>query len=61
MAEATFGRVDISLQSAGIVTITRIEAMADDEQDRGMAVNTKGVFPCCREAVVREHPDGPGW
>ena len=59
-AEAAFGRVDISVQNAGIITIARIEAMTEDEWDRVMAVNTKGVFLCCREAIgrIRKHRDG---
>ena len=59
-AESAFGRVDISVQNAGVITIARIEAMTEDEWDRVMAVNTKGVFLCCREAIgrIRRHGDG---
>jgi len=59
-AEAAFGRVDISVQNAGVITIARIEAMTEDEWDRVMAVNTKGVFLCCREAIgrIRRHGEG---
>ncbi len=59
-AEATYGRVDISVQNAGIITIARIEAMTEDEWDRVMAVNTKGVFLCCREAIGRIRKHGGG-
>lgn len=52
-AEAAFGRVDISVQNAGVITIARIEDMTEGEWDRVMAVNTKGVFLCCQEAIVR--------
>ena len=59
-AESTFGRVDISVQNAGVITIARIEAMTEDEWDRVMAVNTKGVFLCCREAIGRIRAHGAG-
>ena len=59
-AESAFGRVDISVQNAGVITIARIEAMTEDEWDRVMAVNTKGVFLCCREAIGRIRAHGAG-
>lgn len=59
-AEAAFGRVDISVQNAGIITIARIEALREDEWDRVMAVNTKGVFLCCQEAIARIRRHGGG-
>ena len=59
-AEAAFGRVDVSVQNAGVITIARIEAMTEDEWDRVMAVNTKGVFLCCREAIGRMRAHGAG-
>ena len=46
-----FGRVDISVQNAGIITIATVEEMTEDEWDRVMAVNTKGVFLCCQAAA----------
>lgn len=60
LAEQTFGRVDISVQNAGVITIARIEAMTEAEWDRVMAVNTKGVFLCCQEAIarMRKHRQG---
>lgn len=59
-AESAFGRVDISVQNAGVITIARIEAMTEAEWDRVMAVNTKGVFLCCREAIARIRRHGGG-
>ncbi|MER8500142.1 SDR family oxidoreductase [Mesorhizobium sp. M0213] len=60
LAEQQFGRVDISVQNAGVITIARIEAMTEAEWDKVMAVNTKGVFLCCQEAIarIRKHGDG---
>jgi meso-butanediol dehydrogenase/(S,S)-butanediol dehydrogenase/diacetyl reductase len=60
LAEREFGRVDISVQNAGVITIARIEAMTEAEWDRVMAVNTKGVFLCCQEAIARMRKHGEG-
>jgi meso-butanediol dehydrogenase/(S,S)-butanediol dehydrogenase/diacetyl reductase len=47
-----FGAVDVSVQNAGVITIAKIEEMTEEEWDRILAVNTKGVFLCC-QAVAR--------
>jgi meso-butanediol dehydrogenase/(S,S)-butanediol dehydrogenase/diacetyl reductase len=60
LAESRFGRVDISIQNAGVITIARIEAMTEAEWDKVMAVNTKGVFLCCKEAIMRIRRHGEG-
>lgn len=60
LAEKEFGRVDISVQNAGVITIARIEAMTETEWDKIMAVNTKGVFLCCQEAILRIRRHGGG-
>jgi meso-butanediol dehydrogenase/(S,S)-butanediol dehydrogenase/diacetyl reductase len=60
LAEARFGRVDISIQNAGVITIARIEAMTEAEWDKVMAVNTKGVFLCAQEAIARMRKHGEG-
>nr|WP_321985266.1 SDR family oxidoreductase [uncultured Lichenicoccus sp.] len=59
-AETAFGRVDMSIQNAGVITIARIEAMTEAEWDKVLAVNTKGVFLCCREAIARIRRHGQG-
>lgn len=59
-AEAEFGRVDVSVQNAGIITVARIEDMTEDEWDRVLAVNAKGVFLCCQEAIARIRKHGGG-
>jgi meso-butanediol dehydrogenase/(S,S)-butanediol dehydrogenase/diacetyl reductase len=60
LAENKFGRVDVSIQNAGVITIAKIEAMTEAEWDKIMAVNTKGVFLCCQEAIarIRRHNNG---
>ena len=60
LAETQFGTVDISIQNAGVITIARIEDMTEAEWDKIMAVNTKGVFLCCQEAIKRMRKHGKG-
>lgn len=59
-AETAFGRVDISIQNAGVITIAKIDDMTETEWDKVMDVNTKGVFLCCQEAIrrIRKHSQG---
>lgn len=60
LAESRFGGVDISVQNAGVITIARIEEMTEQEWDRVMEVNTKGVFLCCQAAIARMRKGGDG-
>jgi len=46
-----FGKVDVSIQNAGVITIAKIEDMTEEEWDKVMDVNTKGVFLCCQSAA----------
>ena len=59
-AEHAFGGVDISMQNAGIITIRRVEDLSEGDWDATMAVNTKGVFLCCQEAIARMRKSGKG-
>ena len=59
-AERVFGRVDISVQNAGVITIAKVEDMTEAEWDKVLAVNTKGVFLCCQEAIRRIRKHGQG-
>lgn len=52
-AEQAFGPVDVSVQNAGVITIAKVEDMTETEWDLNLAVNTKGVFLCCQEAIRR--------
>lgn len=47
----TFGRIDVSIQNAGVITIAKIQDLTEAEWDKVMAVNTKGVFLCCQAAA----------
>ncbi|TBY81327.1 glucose 1-dehydrogenase [Rhizobium leguminosarum] len=59
-AEKEFGSVDVSIQNAGVITIARVEDLTENEWDKVMAVNTKGVFLCAQEAIsrMRKHKRG---
>lgn len=59
-AEEEFDEVNISVQNAGIITIARIEDLTEAEWDATMDVNTKGVFLCCQEAILRMRKSGKG-
>ena len=59
-ATERFGGVDISIQNAGIITIAKVEDLQEREWDATMAVNTKGVFLCCQEAIRRMRKQGRG-
>ena len=52
----TFGQVDVSIQNAGVITIAKIEDLSENDWDKIMAVNTKGVFLCCQAAALRMRP-----
>lgn len=59
-AEYTFGSVDISIQNAGIITIQHFDKMTKEEFERVLAVNTTGVWLCCREAAKYMRKQGSG-
>ena len=56
--ERELGAVDISVQNAGVITVARLENLSEQDWDRVMAVNTKGVFLCCQEAALRMRRHG---
>lgn len=58
LTEKELGQVDISLQNAGVITIAKLENFTEAEWDKVLAVNTKGVFLCCREAALRMRAAG---
>lgn len=55
-----FGTVDISVQNAGIITIEHFDKMTRQEFDKVLAVNTTGVWLCCREAAKIMIKQGTG-
>ncbi len=59
-AKTEFGGIDVSVQNAGIITIAKVEDLTEQEWDATMAVNTKGAFLCCQEAIRRMRSGGRG-
>lgn len=55
-----FGRVDVSIQNAGVITIKKLEELSEAEWDWVLDVNTKGVFLCCQGAAKYMIPQGFG-
>jgi len=56
-----FGRIDILVNNAGIFTTTKpIQEVTDEEWDRIMNVNLKGVFYCCKAVVPYMIKQGGG-
>jgi meso-butanediol dehydrogenase/(S,S)-butanediol dehydrogenase/diacetyl reductase len=55
-----FGGIDVSIQNAGVITIARIEDLSENDWDKILAVNTKGVFLCCQAAAIRMKPRRAG-
>jgi meso-butanediol dehydrogenase/(S,S)-butanediol dehydrogenase/diacetyl reductase len=54
------GRIDISIQNAGVITIKPLAELTEREWDFIMDVNTKGVFLCCQAAAAYMVPQGSG-
>lgn len=46
-----FGEINVSIQNAGVITIDRFDTMPKKDFERILAVNTTGVWLCCREAA----------
>ncbi len=57
---AEFGRVDVSVQNAGVITIKKLEDLSEEEWDLVLDVNTKGVFLCCQAAAKHMLRQGSG-
>jgi meso-butanediol dehydrogenase/(S,S)-butanediol dehydrogenase/diacetyl reductase len=57
---AELGQLDILVCNAGVVHISTVEAMPEEEWDLTMGVNTKGVFLSCKAALphLKQRPDG---
>jgi len=46
-----FGSIDVSVQNAGVITIEHFDKMPKSDFEKILAVNTTGVWLCCREAA----------
>jgi meso-butanediol dehydrogenase/(S,S)-butanediol dehydrogenase/diacetyl reductase len=45
------GKIDILVNNAGVLTVHSVVDVEEDEWDRVLAVNLKGVFLCCKYVV----------
>ncbi|MBE3567422.1 MAG: SDR family oxidoreductase [Thermogemmatispora sp.] len=59
-ARAHYGRVDILINSAGIVAVRSFREMDTATWDRVLAVNLRGTFLCCRAAFRLMAEQGQG-
>ena len=57
-AEEAIGPLSISVQNAGVITISKIEELTQEQWDFNLDVNTKGAFLCCQEAIRRFRESG---
>ncbi len=57
---ADHGRIDVSIQNAGVITIKPLAELTEREWDFIMDVNTKGVFLCCQAAAKHMVAQGAG-
>lgn len=56
-----FGRVDLLVNCAGITAFKPIRDLTVDDFDRVMAVNVRGSFLCCKEAIaLMQHQEHRG-
>ncbi len=55
-----FGRIDVLVNNAGIVAPGRVDNTAEDDFDRTMAVNVKGLFLLSQHAVRHMLKQGGG-
>jgi len=58
--EEKFGRLDIAVNSAGVISVKRVEEMNEAEWDGVMNVNAKGTFLCCQAAIPLLRRSGGG-
>jgi NAD(P)-dependent dehydrogenase (short-subunit alcohol dehydrogenase family) len=58
--EKEFGRVNVLVNNAGILSVSTIESVPEEEWDRVIATNLKGPFLMCRAALPAMRRAGGG-
>lgn len=56
----SFGRIDVLVNNAGILSQSPLEEMSVNEWDRVLGVNLRGTFLCCRFALPHMLEQGRG-
>ena len=59
-AVATFGKLDVLVNNAGVLSVSTIEEIPEEEWDSLMAANLKGPFLMCRAALPEFRKVGGG-
>jgi 3-oxoacyl-[acyl-carrier protein] reductase len=59
-ARTVFGRLDILVNVAGIVSFGPASTLAEEEWDRVLAINLKGSFLCCQAVIPLMRAQGYG-
>jgi meso-butanediol dehydrogenase / (S,S)-butanediol dehydrogenase / diacetyl reductase len=57
---AAADRVDVLVNNAGIITISRLEELTLSDWERVLRVNTTGTFLCCQAAAARMREQAEG-
>ncbi len=63
MVKATvdqYGRIDVLFANAGILTYGDVVSLSEDEWDRMLDINLKGVFMCCKYTIPHMQAQGGG-
>ena len=58
--ESTFQRLDVLVNNAGTITISKLSELSLDDWNRVLAVNTTGAFLCAKAAVPLMRRGGRG-
>ena len=57
---AELGGLDVLVNNAGVLTVGNLVDLSEEEWDRVMDVNAKGVFLCCKHAIPQMLKRGGG-